>query len=68
MNHSHASTGAVDAEDRFEEERDRAEFSPAQPLGPDRIDDDAGTAPAEVVPPHVKTERTGRMKSEHRHG
>jgi hypothetical protein len=48
---------------RFAAERDRVEFSPAQPTGPDRIDDDDAAAPAvETLPPHVKTERAGHME------
>jgi hypothetical protein len=51
-----------EAADSFEAEL-RATFSPAQPLGPDRIDDDdALTPPAETQPPNLKHEGAGRMK------
>jgi hypothetical protein len=68
MKQSHAPTGEVTAEQRYEAERDRVEYSPAQPLGPDRIDDDGATPSAETVQPHVKSERAGRLKSDHRQG
>jgi hypothetical protein len=55
--------GESEAARRFAAELDRVEFSPAQPTGPDRIDDDAAVAPAaETFPPDVKFEGTGRME------
>jgi hypothetical protein len=55
--------GQSEAERQFAAERDRAEFSPAQPSGPDRIDDDAAVAPPpETFPPDVKSEGGGRME------
>jgi hypothetical protein len=54
--------GQSEAARQFAAERDSAEFSPAQPSGPDRIDDDAAVAPpAKTFPPDVKFEGTGRM-------
>jgi hypothetical protein len=55
--------GQSEAARQFAAERDRAEFSPAQPTGPDRIDDDAAVEPPpETFPPDVKFEGSGRME------
>jgi hypothetical protein len=60
---THRAPGESEAAHQFAVERDRAEFSPAQPSGPDRIDDDgADVPPAETFPPDVKFEGTGRME------
>jgi hypothetical protein len=60
---THQAPGESEAAHRFAAELDRVEFSPAQPTGPGRIDDDAAVAPAtENVPPDVKFEGTGRME------
>jgi hypothetical protein len=58
-----SSSSESEATRRFEAERDAVEFSPAQPTGPDRIDDDdAVTPPAENVPPNLKPERGPHME------
>jgi hypothetical protein len=60
---THRAPGESEAERKFAAERDRVEFSPAQPSGPDRIDDDGAVMPpAETFPPDVKFEGTGRME------
>jgi hypothetical protein len=54
---------APNAVDPFEAEL-RATISPAQPLGPDRIDDDdAVTPPSETHPPNMKRDLGDRMKN-----
>jgi hypothetical protein len=51
----------ANASSRFEAERER-ELSPAQPIGPDRIDDDA-PQPAEQGEAHVKIDHAGKMEN-----
>jgi hypothetical protein len=46
----------------FDAERGRIEYSPAQPEGASRIDDDAGPdREPDAAPEHVKPDHGGRM-------
>jgi len=59
----HAAPNESEAERRFSAERDRTEYSPAQPTGPDRIDDDDAAEPAPtILPPNVKVEGAPHME------
>jgi hypothetical protein len=44
------------------DERVTSPFSPAQPTGPDRIDDDDHRLGADEPPAHTKTDHAHRMK------
>ena len=45
----------------FDAERGRLEYSPAQPEGASRIDDDGGSGTDDEPPEHVKPDHGGRM-------
>lgn len=60
---NHAAPNESEAERRFSAERDRIEYAPAQPAGPDRIDDDeAAEAAPEMPPPNIKVEGPRHME------
>lgn len=48
---------------QYDKERDRTDFSPAQPDDASRIDDDHGSGPdTSGTDEHVKHDKSGRMK------
>jgi hypothetical protein len=62
MSTPHSPSGESEATRRFEAELDRVERSPAQPTGPDRIDDDNAASATETSPPNMKHDHSGRME------